>query len=130
MRHDLQAILDDLARDVERATEIASLRFEMAVKAKLKEWRERFPRHAFNAWEGHGQMSVWVQPPICGDYQLSLMDAKGHRGAIAELITEAVELVDAYNTEQKYGLFLSQEHKTGGWPEERKNHREMSLKPK
>lgn len=43
MRHDLQAILDDLERDVERATEIASLRFEMAVKAKLKEWRERFP---------------------------------------------------------------------------------------
>lgn len=75
-------------------------------------------------------MSVWVQPPICGDYQLSLMDAKGHRGAIAELIKEAVELVDAYNTEHRYGLFLSQEHKTEGWPEERKNHREMRLKPK
>jgi hypothetical protein len=119
MRHDLQAILDDLARDVERATEIASIRFEMAVKAKLKEWRERFPRHAFNAWEGHGQMSVWVQPPICGDYQLTLMEPGNFRGAIAELITEARALVDAYNTENKYSLFLSQEHKTEGWPEGR-----------
>jgi hypothetical protein len=130
MRHDLKAILDDLESDVERACEIASVRFNLAVKAKLAEWAERFPRHAFNAWEGHGQMSVWVQPPICGDYQLCLMNPESFRGAIAALIKEAQELVDVYNTERKYCLFLSQDHKTEGWPEERKSHREMGLKPK
>lgn len=117
MQHDLKAILDDFESDLERICDIASARFTLAVQAKCAEWKERYPRHDFNAWEGHGRMSIDVHPPINGDYQLSLMNPDGQRGAIAQLISEAAALVDACNeSERRVGMMLDKEIKTKGWP--------------
>lgn len=108
MRHDLQDILDAYQADLSRVTEIASIRFNQAVKAKLQEWQERYPRHAFKVWEGHGMLSLDVQPKVCGEHCIEYLD--GQRGAIGALGKEARAIVDAFNdSEQKVCLYATQQ---------------------
>ena len=104
----LRAILDDLESDVDRATQAASLRLEMYIKAKFEEWRGRFPRHHFTAWEGHGLLSIDVSPPVMGSESLDLMNPDGLRGAVAEIVKEARAIVDAFNdsSEIRAGIFV------------------------
>lgn len=116
MTHKLQSILEDYARDLGRAHEVASLRFNLAVKAKLDEWRARFPRHAFKAWEGHGRMSLDVYPPVMGETSLDYLTEA--RGAVGEIAREARAIIDAFNeSEQRVGLGCSEQVSAGwqGW---------------
>ncbi len=113
MLHNLQSILEDYSRDIDRAHEVASLRFNLAVKAKLDEWRERFPRHAFKAWEGHGQMSLDVHPPVMGETSLDYLTEA--RGAVGEIAREARAIIDAFNeSDRRVGLGCS-DQTSEGW---------------
>ena len=114
MKAKMQSILDDYQADLDRATEMASLRFNALVKATLDGWAERYTRHTFRATEGHGMMSLYVSPNICarddfqGETPLELEDPKHHRGAIAELVAEACALVDMFNdSERRVGLMCN-----------------------
>jgi hypothetical protein len=117
MKHDLQAMLDDFQRDLERVSEIASIRFNMAVRAQLDEWRARFPRHAFKAWEGHGMLAIDVHPPVCGETRLDYLDEE--RGAIGEAGREALALINAYNASELKACFLADDQTSEGWQETR-----------
>lgn len=84
MQAKMQSILDDYQADLDRATEMASLRFNALVKATLDGCA--VDRHQ-------------------GETPLELEDAKNHRGAVAELIAEACALVNFYNeSERRVGL--------------------------
>lgn len=111
----LQQIKADFESDLDRATAAASLRFNMYLRTRLEEWSARFPRHAFKVWEGHGRMSIDVSPAVMGQTSLDFMHAEHYRGAVAELVAEAVALVDFYNdSETKVCLFV-EEHATEGY---------------
>lgn len=102
----MDSIREAFEADLARVCEIASVRFNALVRAKLNEWAARFPRHSFVAMEGHGRMSIDVNPPVCGVDVLNYASAHQYRGALAEIISEAVALVDFYNDmEQKVALF-------------------------
>jgi hypothetical protein len=117
MSPELESLLEDFASDLSRVQEIATMRFQRIVESKLREWRERFPRHAFKAWEGHGMLSIDVHPPIAGfQYGLEFMNAKDYRGAVAELISEAVEIVDAFNESEQKACISLYDVASAGWP--------------
>lgn len=112
MRPDLAAIQTAFENDLNRVTEIASIRFSQAVKEQLDDWAARYPRHSFHAWEGHGMMSIDVSPPICGETSLGYLEPDSCRGAIACLAAEARDLIDLHvNSDQRISLYCD-EHKT------------------
>jgi len=71
-------------------------RATMAVAAQLGDWKRRFPRHTFTAWEGHGLLAFDIDPPLLGDRSLQYRGT-GYRGAIADLFKEAEDFIDAWN---------------------------------
>jgi hypothetical protein len=106
MQGRLAKIAADYETDLDRVNEIASARFNAIVRAKLDEWNARFTRHTFKAWEGHGMMSIDVIPPVQGFTALEMENPEQLRGAISEIVGEAVEIVGAYNAmEQKVCLY-------------------------
>lgn len=121
MQAKMQSILDDYQADLERASEMASLRFNALVESTLDGWAERYARHTFEVEESHGMMSISIYPALKMDgatlqrhSPLQLLNPKNWRGAVAELIEEARFLVDCYDeSERRHGLNCA-EYKTKG----------------
>lgn len=70
-----------------------------AIVAQLLDWKKRYPRHDFHAWESHGMLAFEVYPPIMGetDPENLTMARVGRLCAITELAYEAREFMDHWN---------------------------------
>lgn len=105
----LVALQDAYREGLSAVSEQHSVTFNQIVADVLARWAARFPRHKFSVREGHGMMSVDVAPPVCGVNTLNMERAAGFRGAVAEVITEASMLVDAFNdSEQRVCLWCDE----------------------
>lgn len=71
-------------------------RFEAALQAQLDEWAKRWPRHRFEGWQGHGMLSIEVEPAVGGQSHVDRIPGWFRRGAIAALVAEAEEFVSAH----------------------------------
>lgn len=78
-------------------------RFESEVQRRLDDWARRYPRHRFEAYQGHGMLVVNVSPPLGSDkYKgrkwTNIDNLPGHmcRGAIADIHEEVRELIEAH----------------------------------
>jgi len=107
MQEQLNAIQRDYQTALNRVTEIASNRFESLLKSVLDDWAERFPRHKFTAWEGHGIISLEVTPAVLGETHMDFLTFKNSRGAIAEIAETARLLTDAYCVEHRESFCFS-----------------------
>ena len=97
-----EKIKADFEDDLSELATLVSARFNAEVKSTLDSWKEKFPRHNFEAEEGHGRMSIYIDPPLFGDNVLSFMNPKDYTGSVRVLIEDAIALVDWYNDlEQK-----------------------------
>jgi len=90
-------------RRIEKISSEISRRFEEEMQRRLDDWGQRYPRHQFEAYQGHGMLAVRVSPPLGSDKHkgrewTNIDDLPDHmlRGAIAELYGEVREVIQAH----------------------------------
>lgn len=96
-----QEIEDYAEKKIEEMITEIGQRFEAEVQRRLDDWGARYPRHRFEAYQGHGMLKVRISPPLGPDKRREWMDledvsSKLRRGEIAVLYEEVRELVDAH----------------------------------
>ncbi len=71
---------------------------QRAIVAQLMDWKARYPRHEFSAWEGHGMLCFEVSPPIMGENDPTNLTLRrvGRLCAITQLAYEAQEFLDKW----------------------------------
>lgn len=82
--------------EADKLQKMISIKCQQAIIAQLIEWKKRFPRHDFHAWEGHGLLCFEVSPPILGEDDPADLATRG-RGAITELGKEAQAFIDKWH---------------------------------
>lgn len=86
----------DIGRKLDKLAEEIDQRFEFALRAQLAAWAQRWPRHRFEAYQGHGMLCVRVAPQVAGESHVDRIPGWFQRGAIATLHREAEEFVTAH----------------------------------
>lgn len=94
----LQRVRESMERAVDKVRESHEVRCTAAIKRQLQDWEARFPRHQFEAMEGHGMLTFHVSPPVCGETYVADMGGKYYsRGAIQDIADEANDFLDIWN---------------------------------
>lgn len=97
-----EALGEAFERDVQRLVDAYALRTTLAVRAQLKEWSVRFPRHRFTAWEAHGLLSFEVSPPVNKETAVEYLSGHPLLDALAK---EAEAFQAVWNTQHTISLY-------------------------
>jgi hypothetical protein len=95
-----KTVIASYERAVDQIKDDHASKVTLAVRRQLLEWKTRFPRHDFRAWEAHGLLVFEVHPPIMGEkYVADLVMSRTGSTLLADLAAEARDMQDLWNTE-------------------------------
>jgi hypothetical protein len=100
----MKKLVDSLERAAQKAVDDHATQISFCIRRQLLEWRNRFPRHKFKAWEAHGLLVFEVDPPVMGEkYVSDLVMSRTGSAVLADLAVEAQQFQDLWNSQFTIG---------------------------
>ncbi len=92
-----QLVIDETKKALDQINDDLNAKLEQEIQRCLDDWKRRYPRHSFVAWQGHGMLSVDVVYANGTSENIEFISEWQKRLAYKTLIEEVEALIDWFN---------------------------------